>query len=61
METGIAALWIAGLPLPFGAAVGLVTVFGITLRNGLMLLSHYRHLVTREGLSGSQETAESRL
>jgi CzcA family heavy metal efflux pump len=54
----IAALWILGLPLSLGAAVGLVTVFGITLRNGLMLLSHYKHLVTREGLAWSRETAE---
>jgi CzcA family heavy metal efflux pump len=55
---GIAALWIAHLPLSIGAAVGLVTVFGITLRNGLMLLSHYQHLVTREGCLWSPETAE---
>jgi len=55
---GIAALWIVGLPLSLGAAVGLVTVFGITLRNGLMLLSHYKHLVTREGLAWSRTNAE---
>jgi CzcA family heavy metal efflux pump len=55
---GIAALWIARLPLSLGAAVGLVTVFGITLRNGLMLLSHYRHIVTLEGFGWSRETAE---
>ena len=55
---GIAALWIARLPLSLGAAVGLVTVFGITLRNGLMLLAHYRHLVLAEGCTWSAETAE---
>lgn len=55
---GIAALWIARLPLSIGAAVGLVTVFGITLRNGLMLLAHYRHLVTAEGSVWSAETAQ---
>jgi len=55
---GIAALWVVRLPLSLGAAVGLVTVFGITLRNGLMLLSHYRHLVSREGHAWSRETAE---
>jgi Cu/Ag efflux pump CusA len=55
---GIAALWIARLPLSLGAAVGLVTVFGITLRNGLMLLAHYRHLVSREGAVWSAQTAE---
>ena len=55
---GIAALWIVRLPLSLGAAVGLVTVFGITLRNGLMLLSHYKHLVRYEGFAWSRETAE---
>ena len=55
---GIAALWIARLPLSLGAAVGLVTVFGITLRNGLLLLAHYRHLVLAEGGTWSAETAE---
>ena len=55
---GITSLWLMGLPLSLGAAVGLVTVFGITLRNGLMLLSHYQHLVTHDRLVWSRETAE---
>ncbi len=55
---GIAALWVTASPLSLGAAVGLVTVFGITLRNGLMLLAHYRHLVTNEGASWSPEIAD---
>ncbi|MGH7054483.1 MAG: efflux RND transporter permease subunit [Stellaceae bacterium] len=55
---GIAALWLVRLPLSLGAEVGLIAVFGITLRNGLMLFAHYRHLVTREGFPWSIETAE---
>jgi CzcA family heavy metal efflux pump len=55
---GIAALWMTGLPLSLGAAVGLVTVFGITLRNGLMLLAHYHHLVTSEGAQWSPGIAD---
>ncbi len=54
---GVAAIWIAGLPVSLGAAVGFVTVFGITLRNAIMLLSHYRSLVTEDGLPWSWETA----
>ena len=54
---GIVAIWIAGLPVSLGAAVGFVTVFGITLRNAIMLLSHYRSLVTEDGLPWSWETA----
>lgn len=55
---GVAAIWIARLPVSLGAAVGFVTVFGITLRNAIMLLSHYRTLVTEEGLPWSWETAK---
>ncbi|HVB17728.1 MAG TPA: efflux RND transporter permease subunit [Stellaceae bacterium] len=55
---GIAAVWITGIPVSLGAAVGFVTVFGITLRNALMLLSHYRRLVSEEGLPWSRETAQ---
>ena len=54
---GVAAIWIAGLPVSLGAAVGFVTVFGITLRNTIMLLSHYRSLVIEDGLPWSWETA----
>jgi len=55
---GVAAIWIAGLPVSLGAAVGFVTVFGITLRNAIMLLSHYRTLVLEEGRPWNRETAE---
>mgnify|MGYP000897028286 CR=1 FL=1 len=32
------------LPLTLGAAVGLITVFGISARNAILLLSHYERL-----------------
>lgn len=55
---GVAAIWLTGLPVSLGAAVGFVTVFGITLRNALMLLSQYRTLVLEDGMAWSQETAQ---
>ncbi len=52
----LAALWTGGV-LSLGSFVGFVTLFGITLRNAIMLVSHYRHLVAVEGLPWSMDTA----
>ncbi|MCC8392841.1 efflux RND transporter permease subunit [Paraburkholderia sp. MMS20-SJTR3] len=46
---GVVAVALSGGVMSLGSLVGFVTVFGITARNSLMLLSHYRHLVRNEG------------
>src|SRR5262249_7306330 len=42
---GILAIAACRLELSLGAVVGLVTVFGVSARNAILLLAHYEHLV----------------
>ncbi len=54
---GVAAVWFSGGIVSVGSMVGFVTLFGITVRNAIMLIAHYRHLVSVEGLPWNGETA----
>jgi Cu/Ag efflux pump CusA len=51
----IAAVLLTGRVLSLGSLVGLVTVIGIAARNGIMLVSHYRHLELKEGMTFGRE------
>jgi CzcA family heavy metal efflux pump len=54
---GVLAVLLSGGVLSLGTLVGFVTLFGITLRNTMMMIAHYEHLVDAEGLPWSAETA----
>src|SRR5438477_4892010 len=54
---GVLAAFITREPISVGSLVGFVTLFGITLRNSIMMISHYEHLVDVEGATWSIETA----
>ncbi|MBI2801972.1 MAG: efflux RND transporter permease subunit [Gammaproteobacteria bacterium] len=53
---GVLAVLITGATLSVGSLVGFVTLFGITVRNSIMLVAHYQHLVTHEGAAWSLDT-----
>lgn len=53
---GVLAVVITDAPLSVGSFVGFITLFGITVRNCIMLISHYRHLLELEGQIWSTET-----
>ncbi|MFL6581921.1 MAG: efflux RND transporter permease subunit [Burkholderiales bacterium] len=54
---GVIAVLASGGWMSLGSLVGFVTLFGITLRNSIMLVSHYEHLVQVEGLPWNAATA----
>jgi Cu/Ag efflux pump CusA len=41
----------SGASLSLGTLVGFVTLFGITMRNSIMMISHFEHLVNQEGMT----------
>ncbi len=54
---GVLAVLFTGGWISLGSLVGFVTLFGITLRNSIMLVSHYQHLIDEESCEWGLETA----
>jgi CzcA family heavy metal efflux pump len=53
---GILAALFTNMPISIGCMVGFVTLFGITVRNSIMLISHYRYLLDIENQPWNSST-----
>jgi CzcA family heavy metal efflux pump len=57
MVGSVLAVFAMGGVLDLGSTVGFVTLFGISLRNSILMISHYEHLVQEDGALWGRETA----
>ena len=51
----VLGLWLSGQPLSVAALVGFITLAGISVRNGILKVSHYINLMRMEGESFDQK------
>jgi Cu/Ag efflux pump CusA len=54
---GVLAVFATGAVLALGSMVGFITLFGISLRNSILMIAHYEHLVEVEGRQWGLEAA----
>ena len=60
---GILALWVSGLDFSISAAIGFVSLFGVSVMNGILMVSYFNTLRSRgiDPLSAMYEAGEKRM
>lgn len=55
---GVIGVFLSGGVVSLGSMVGFIAVLGIAARNGILLISHYRHLMMNEGYDHGRDVVK---